>query len=141
MFNQRHICAYTKTHDAFLCPALCSTRPPSACRLSWDPRAAATAQVLLAFGANPKAKTVDGKLPLASGPFQPNCAAKYSDGSDCPQTCKVLRDGITAAQKAAIKGGKVPSLEPSPAKGPVPRCCKDANLKKGQDAGLSLCCI
>ena len=47
------------------------------------------------------------------------------------QTCKVLRDGVSAEEKKAIRAGKLPDTD-------LPKCCADKDPKK---YGYSQCCV
>eukprot|EP00878_Enallax_costatus_P021449 GHUV01022702.1.p1 GENE.GHUV01022702.1~~GHUV01022702.1.p1 ORF type:complete len:213 (+),score=41.94 GHUV01022702.1:143-781(+) len=103
-------------------------------RLSTDDTAAATVKLLLAHGANRNATNKEGMTPFEVTPGYPKCEGKYSDMSDCPRVCKVLRDGLSAGDKKAILAGQMPDDHSRSAR----QCCKDPKIN---DMDYSQCCL
>ncbi|KIY96242.1 hypothetical protein MNEG_11722 [Monoraphidium neglectum] len=104
---------------------------------SWGPRAAATVKVLLAWGADPTARA-NGQTPFEMTPNHPTCKPLPKDHrftiQDCQEVCKVLRDGLPAAEKAAIKAGKL--LDDGSRD--LPKCCAN---RTSTNITLTQCCF
>eukprot|EP00878_Enallax_costatus_P022269 GHUV01023614.1.p1 GENE.GHUV01023614.1~~GHUV01023614.1.p1 ORF type:complete len:190 (+),score=46.09 GHUV01023614.1:486-1055(+) len=122
--NAKNSNGNTALHEAAFCDF----------RLSWDYRAEATVKLLLAHGANLNTTNKNGKTPLEVTPGYPKCEGKYTDMSDCPRVCKVLRDGLSAADKKAILAGQMPDDHSRSAR----QCCKDPKIN---DMDYSQCCL
>eukprot|EP00877_Chromochloris_zofingiensis_P008218 jgi/Chrzof1/364/Cz01g13070.t1 len=90
--------------------------------------------VLLAYGASLNATDENGKTPFNITRGYPTCQANATDGSDCPKTCAVLKNGITADQARVIQAGKLLNDESRDARW----CCKYPMIA---DREYSQCCI
>ena len=120
------------------------------CRLYADEEAAATAAVLLAYGADTNAVDSSGKTPLGITPGAPNCEEGSADLKYCPKTCRLLKSGITPKQKQEIFAGKIPDFgqRAPPAWAPATTfagdppqvCCPNEEFPTGRSR-FSQCCV
>jgi hypothetical protein len=112
---------------------------------------AATAAVLLAYGADATATDASGQTPFD---ITPGASGDCEDtgSTACPKTCQLLKNGITPEQKKEIFAGKlIPDFGPQRAPGawlpmatfgddPPQKCCP-AEENPVDKNRFSQCCL